>query len=155
MPDPQELDQTFHFIMQSFVERGQGPHFTEIAKAFALTPQQGRQRLRDLMAVGIPAWLHPGTDLIASFAPFNNLPTQYRITVDGAQKWFAQCALESMAMCWAFPGKLVQVDANCLQSGDPLHLEIRDGVIERADPPGMCGYIVVPYRDWRKDSAFA
>ena len=27
---------------------------------------------------------------IVSFAPFHNLPTQYRITVDGEQKWFAQ-----------------------------------------------------------------
>jgi hypothetical protein len=39
---------------------------------------------------GIPGWLHPHTDYIASFAPFNNLPTQYRITIEGQQKWFGQ-----------------------------------------------------------------
>ena len=38
----------------------------------------------------MPAWLHPDTDYIVSFAPFHNLPTQYRISVDGQQKWFAQ-----------------------------------------------------------------
>jgi hypothetical protein len=25
-----------------------------------------------------------------TYAPFHHLPTQYRITVDGEQKWFAQ-----------------------------------------------------------------
>ena len=29
-------------------------------------------------------------DYIVSFAPFNNLPTQYRITIEGQQKWFGQ-----------------------------------------------------------------
>jgi hypothetical protein len=42
------------------------------------------------MAAGIPGWLHPSTDYIASFAPFNNLPTQYRITIERQQKWFGQ-----------------------------------------------------------------
>jgi hypothetical protein len=40
-------------------------------------------------------WLYPGTDLIASVAPFNNLPNQYRIGADGRQGWFGQCGLES------------------------------------------------------------
>jgi hypothetical protein len=52
--------------------------------------EEGRQILHDLVDSGIPAWLHPGTDYIVSFPPFNNLPTQYRISVDGQQSWFAQ-----------------------------------------------------------------
>jgi hypothetical protein len=41
--------------------------------------------------VGIPGiWLFPETDYVGSFAPFSNLPTQYRITVDAKQKWFGQ-----------------------------------------------------------------
>ena len=39
---------------------------------------------------GFPGWLFPNTDYICSFPPFSNLPTQYRITIDGQQKWFAQ-----------------------------------------------------------------
>ena len=42
------------------------------------------------MACGIPAWLFPDTDLIASFAPFNNLPTHYRLSVAGEGKGYAQ-----------------------------------------------------------------
>jgi hypothetical protein len=52
--------------------------------------EEGRQTLRKLFSKGVPGWLAPGTDLIASFAPFNNQPTPFRITIDGQQKWFGQ-----------------------------------------------------------------
>lgn len=85
-----ELDRTYHFIMRTFVERGHGPHYTEIANEFGVPPDEGKRLLHELMNRGMAMWMYPGTDLIASFAPFNNLPTQYHITVDGHQKWFAQ-----------------------------------------------------------------
>ena len=52
--------------------------------------EDGRALIHELFARNVPGWVHPGTDLIASFAPFNNQPTQYRITIEGHQKWFAQ-----------------------------------------------------------------
>ncbi len=90
MADTQILDRTYHFILETFVKRGYAPHYTEIAKEFSLSPDDGRKLLHDLMGTKMPNWLYPNTDLIASFAPFNNLPTQYRITIDGQSKWFAQ-----------------------------------------------------------------
>ena len=80
------LDKTFHIIMKRMVETGQAPFYTEIAAELKLSPQEGRKALHDLFSERIPGWLYPRTDLIVSFAPFNNLPTQYRITVDGRQK---------------------------------------------------------------------
>ncbi len=88
--DKKQLDRTYQFIMKTFVQSGHAPHYIEIAKEFGLPPEDGKKLLYDLMNVKMPNWLYPNTDLIASFAPFNNLPTQYRITVDGQQKWFAQ-----------------------------------------------------------------
>lgn len=90
MTDTQQLDRTYHFIMETFVKRGFGPHYTEIAHHFGVTPEDGKKLLHELMGLGMAMWLAPGTDLIASFAPFNNQPTQYRITIEGQQKWFAQ-----------------------------------------------------------------
>ena len=90
MADQALLDRAFYSIMQRIVKTGQAPHYTELAGELGLPPEEGRQVLHDLMDTGIPCWLHPGTDYIVSFAPFHNLPTQYRITVDGEQKWFAQ-----------------------------------------------------------------
>ena len=84
------LDRTFHFIMKRMVKTGQAPFYTEIARELGVSSEQGRKALHDLFSEMIPGWLYPDTDLITSLAPFNNLPNQYRITVDGAQKWFGQ-----------------------------------------------------------------
>jgi hypothetical protein len=84
------LNQAFHFTMTRMVETGQAPHYTDIAKKLGVPMEEGRKVLHDLFSRGIPGWLAPGTDFIASFAPFNNQPTQFRITVDGQQKWFGQ-----------------------------------------------------------------
>lgn len=91
MTDTHQLDRTYHYILETFVKRGNAPHYTEIAAHSSVPPEEGKRLLHELMdGSKMPVWLYPGTDLIASFAPFNNLPTQYRITVDGEQKWFAQ-----------------------------------------------------------------
>lgn len=91
MADTEHLDRVFHFIMGTFIERGNAPHYSEIAKKYGVPPDEGKNLLHELMNTKVmPMWLYPGTDLIASFAPFNNLPTQYLITVDGQQKWFGQ-----------------------------------------------------------------
>jgi hypothetical protein len=90
MFDLNMLDRAYSNTMQGFITTGRAPHYTELATALGLSMEEGRQLLRELMQSGIPAWQHPGTDYVVSFAPFHNLPTQYRISIDGQQKWFAQ-----------------------------------------------------------------
>ena len=90
MADLPLLDKAFHHIMRSFIETGRAPHYTEAAAALRVSIEEGRQLFRDLEATGYSFFLHPETDQIVSVAPFNNLPNQYRISIDGEQKWFAQ-----------------------------------------------------------------
>ena len=90
MSDQDTLDKSFHLIMKRMVATGQAPHYTELAGQLGLSIEEGRKAAHALFESGIPGWLFPSTSLIASFAPFNNLPTQYRITIDGRQKWFGQ-----------------------------------------------------------------
>jgi len=90
MSDLALLDRAFASIIQRLVRTGQAPHYTELARELGLSMEQGRELVHELFARNVPGWAHPSTDLIASFAPFNNQPTQYRITVGGHQKWFAQ-----------------------------------------------------------------
>lgn len=90
MTDQAILDETFHFIMVKMIETGQAPYYTEIAYELGVSMEEGRQALHNLFSGRVPGWLFPNTDYIASFAPFNNLPTQYRITIEGQQKWFGQ-----------------------------------------------------------------
>lgn len=91
MADIETLDKTYSFIMRTFVETGRAPHFTEVAKELAASMEEGRQAVEELAATsGIAMWLHPGTDTIVSIAPFSSLPTHYRITIGGQQRWYAQ-----------------------------------------------------------------
>ena len=85
-----QLDRTYHYIMKRFVESGTAPTVSEIAGEFNVAPERGRQYLHELIKTGGAMWLEEGTDRIASFAPFHNSPTPYRITVEGRQKWFGQ-----------------------------------------------------------------
>ena len=90
MTDQSLLNEAFGFIMKQMIACGQAPHYVELAAEFDMSPEDGRKLQQDLFSAGIAGWLHPGTDLIASFAPFNNLPTMYRITIDDQQRWFGQ-----------------------------------------------------------------
>ena len=90
MSEPSQMDRIFQIIMKYMMETGQAPHYIEIASELDVPVEEGLKALHQLFSPGFPAWLLPNTDYIASFAPFSNLPTQYRITIDGQQKWFGQ-----------------------------------------------------------------
>ena len=90
MSEPTQLDKTFQIIMKRMMETGQAPYYTELAAELGVSPEEGRKILHELFSPGFAGWLFPNTDYIVSFPPFNNLPTQYRTTIEGEQKWFAQ-----------------------------------------------------------------
>ncbi len=91
MDSPTLLDKTYNIIITNLVATGLAPHYTEIAAELGVPVEEGKKALHDLMDSGVLGiWLYPDTDYISSFAPFSNLPTQYRLSVDGEQKWFAQ-----------------------------------------------------------------
>jgi Alkylmercury lyase len=141
MADAALLDRAFHRIMRELVETGRAPHYAELARGLALPVEEGRQTLLAVMQAYPIGWLHPETDYIASFPPLNNLPTQYRVTVRGEQKWFAQCGFEATSVTWLFPGAVVRIDAPCLDCGEPVRVEMRDGRLLSVDPPGIVGHL--------------
>jgi Alkylmercury lyase len=141
MADPGLMDRLFHRVMRALVETGRAPHYAELAPALGLTVEQGRRLMLDVLQAYPIGWLHPDTDYIASFPPLNNLPTQYRITVGGEQKWFAQCGFEATSVTWLFPGQTVRVDAPCLDCGEAIRVDMRDGRLVAIDPPGVVGHL--------------
>jgi len=91
MADPQLLARMYHSTMSGIVRDGRAPHYTELATELGLSPNQARESLHEVGDGRVPGfWLSPGTDLIASPAPFSNIPTQYLISVEGEQKWYGQ-----------------------------------------------------------------
>lgn len=154
MPAEVVLDRAFHIIIRRMVETGQAPHYTELAAALGTGVEEGRLVLHAVIDAFLPAWLYPETDYIASFPPFNNLPTQYRISVSGHQRWFAQCGFESLAMTWLFPGRVVRIDAPCLDCGEPMTLEMQDGRFLRGEPADVVGHLNQPWALVKQKLAF-
>ena len=143
------LARLYHALLSAFVREGHAPHYTELARRLGLPLEEARLALHRLAGLGLPIWLHPGTDLLASFAPFSNLPTQYLVSVDGERRWYGQCGLESLAVSWLFPGQEVRIDCPCLDCGEAIRLHMRDGVLLDVDPPGVVGHVNLPLRHWR------
>jgi len=152
MTDLGLLARTYHAIQTGFVRDGRAPHYTELATTLGLAPEEARQAQRGLLAalngplasLGGAHWAHPDTDYIVGFSPFSNLPTQYTIAVDGQQRWYGQCGLESLAVSWLFPGQDVQIDARCLDCAEPLTVRMRDGQLIEASPETVVGVSNTP-----------
>ena len=59
------------------------------------------------------------------------------------------------AVSWLFAGKKVRNDSPCLDCGEPITIEMRDGIIEKADPEGLIGHVSLPVSKWWQDVAYA
>lgn len=135
--------------MTGYAGTGVAPHYVDIARALGWPIERAREVLHEVVDLGLPLWLHPGTDLIASFAPFSSLPTLYRISVDGEAHGWAQCGLEALAVSWLFPGREVRVDSECPDCGEPIRITMRDGDLLDSSPAAMVAHINVPVARWR------
>ena len=153
MMEPQALARMYHAILTGFVRKGRAPHYTELARQLGLRPEEARQTLHQLVSMGLPTWLHPETDWIASFAPFSNIPTQYLVIVARQQRWYAQCGFESLAISWLWPGKDIRIDCPCLDCGEPMSIHMRDGNLLAVDPPTVVGHANLPAWRWRENWA--
>ncbi len=88
MPDAR-LPRAYHILLSGLIRDGRAPHYTELALSLQTTPAEALQLQRELTASGLPIWTHPDTDHLVGMSPFSNLPTPYRVSVDGVQKWYA------------------------------------------------------------------
>jgi hypothetical protein len=91
MAELEMLDRAYQIVLRGLMATGHAPHYVELASSLGCSVEDGRQTLHDLLQhPGVPGWLQPGTDYLAGFAPLTNVPTQYRIAIDGQAGWFGQ-----------------------------------------------------------------
>ena len=83
------LDRGFYAIMTSMVRTGRAPNHIELAADLNIGPEEARAAFNDIMASGYPGWLDEH-GAIVTICPLSNRPNQYKISVDGEQKWFGQ-----------------------------------------------------------------
>jgi hypothetical protein len=146
---PSDRASLYHQVLIGYVETGVAPHYLEIAQALGWPTDRARSVLHEVVGMGLPLWLHPGTDLIASFAPFSSLPTLYRISIDGEPHGYAQCGLEALAVSTLFPGREVGIDSLCPDCGEPISLAMSGGELLSISPASVVAHINVPVSQWR------
>ena len=90
MTSPEQVQRAYTEIMQHSVEHGVAPHYTELAEKLGIKPDDARDLQEQAARSAAGCWISHETDNIHSFAPFSNLPTHYRVTVEGEPKWYGQ-----------------------------------------------------------------
>lgn len=135
-------------ILRGFLETGRAPEMDEIARETDLTDDQLSSSLRKLEG-GICLIMKGGD--IYSFPPFANYVSRFPITVDGEQRWFAECAMESTSPSFMFPGREVTVNSECRYSGEPIEINQKDGMLLSYSPVGAVLHVGLPLRKWPVD----
>ncbi len=79
-------------VLGFIVEHRRAPHYTELARELSLDNEAARVLLHETADAGPVAgcWLAHDTDLVESWAPFSNIPTDFRLSVDDQHGWFGQ-----------------------------------------------------------------
>jgi hypothetical protein len=141
-------------IQRSFIDTDRAPHYTELARTLGVDVEEERRLQREAVVAGVGAWFIADTDTVESFAPFHNVPTTVRVSVDGEQRWFAQCGLEALAMRWVFPGSEVRIDARCLDCTDSIVVVMRDEEILEVTPDTAVGHFNPPLNAELREGMF-
>lgn len=90
MARPELVQRAYTTVLQHAVEHGAAPHYTTLARLLEVEPDEARDLQEEAARASVGCWISHDTDYIHSFAPFSNLPTQYRVSVDGVEKWYGQ-----------------------------------------------------------------
>ncbi len=93
----------------------------------------------------------PATGEIFYARPFAAFRNHYPIAVNGDQRWYAECAVEACAVSSMFPGAEVIVHSVCRQTGEPVELIGRDGILLDYRPRTLRVHLGVPVRAFASD----
>ncbi len=154
-----------HRIMDQIRGEGTSPTMAELRSELGLTSSELASDLRDLegaICVAVQDSEHadsaefqgeplsapqPPLGEIVYARPFANFENHYPITVDGEQRWYAECAVEACAISGQFPGAEVVVESRCRQTGEPVRLVGRDGVLVDFEPKTLRVHLGYPVRE--------
>jgi len=84
------VQRAYTAVVEHFVKTGRAPHYTELATILGVGPDEARRLQHKAAESSIASWFVGDTDYVESWAPFSNVPTHNRVTIEGEQKWYGQ-----------------------------------------------------------------
>lgn len=151
-----EVKRAYLETLLHFVETGRAPHYTELSRTMGVSPDRAREIQLAAADAGVGCWFLEGTDFVECWAPFSNIPTNHLISIDGAQRWYAQCGLEALAVTWVVPDRDVRVESFCLDCAESVTVDQRNGEVLSVDPAEAVGHMNEPFSsaDWATKASF-
>jgi hypothetical protein len=131
-----------------FVELGRAPVPSEVAARAGRTGEEvraGWARLHEAHAIVLDA----DTGAIRMANPFSGVPTPHVVEADG-RRWHANCAWDAFGICAAL-GVDGRIETSCRDCGDPIGIEVRDGL---PDDESLLFHCLVPASRWWDDIVF-
>ena len=155
-------------IYDTVIETGFAPKVSMIADNIKISIEEVRTSLHDLEGGIIIALQNEAHANIKTFMgeklpkdavlpevgeifyarPFSNFKNHQRVYVNGEQKWYAECSLESASLSNFFPGKKVIVKSLCARTREPVELIQKDGILLDYRPKGLLIHAGLPLRKW-------
>lgn len=135
-------------VYTQFVQTGQAPTTTEVAKAVSCSPSEVQSAYQRLAAGKALVLQKSGEVLMAE--PFSAVPTAFAVEV-GTRMWWGNCIWDALGI----PAMLkqdAQVMTACGCCNEAMTLEVRDGKL--LDAPGVV-HLAIPPREWWQDVVFA
>ena len=142
---PETAKQVRKTIMDQVLREGTAPTVAEISRKHSLSAEEIGRVFKDLEAAvciavqdegharqrvfqdePVEGGLPPMGEIFYA-RPFSNFKNHYKISVNGEQKWYGECAVECCGISAMFPGKEVVVRSVCRQTHEPVELVGRDG----------------------------
>ena len=152
-------------ILDLMLNEGVCPSTQDLIKMHGLAPEKLKKVFRDLEAgiviavqrkshAGITHFQEEKLDTavpeigeIFYARPFATFKNQFKITVEGKQKWFGECAVECCGgVSLIFPGKEVVVESVCRQTKKPITLIMKDGNMLDYEPKTMRVHLGYPVK---------
>ncbi len=155
-------------IYESVLGTGRAPAVADIRTDLGLSEETVRRSLHDLeggviIALQNEQHLHlkefmgqrlpkdcvlPGMGEIFYARPFANFKNHHRVFVGGEQKWFGECPVESVTISYFFPGKEVRMESVCHETGAPVSITGKDGMLLDYEPKSLRIYWGRPFGQW-------
>jgi len=126
-----------------FVEHGRAPRADELGEPGEVTAGWRRLHAEHALVLG------PGADEPRMLNPFSAVPTAFRVEA-GGRSFYANCAWDAFGVCAALAAD-GRIETSCPDCGEPLGLDVRDGLPTRDDLVFHC---LVPARRWWDDIVF-